>query len=144
MPEPAVWRTYVTCVDLNEPLCRVERCRQALPPRRSAYCGDRHAREFERNHLWPAARRAARRRSGYACERCGFKPAVVRRDPIQRRRYARHELRLEVNHIDPLAGSYRMVTCFNHQANLEVLCHACHVLATAGQRSDRRSAGPLG
>lgn len=135
MTDPGTWRAYVTCVDLNERLCRVERCRRALPPRRSAYCSDRHAREFERNHLWSAARRVARRRSRWACERCGFTPAVARRDPVERRRYARHELRLEVNHIVPLAGAYRMVNCANHQANLEVLCHACHVNATTSQRS---------
>jgi hypothetical protein len=144
MSEPAVWRLHVTCVDLDEPLCRVARCRQALPPRRTAYCCDRHAREFERNHLWPVARRAARRRSGWACERCGFKPAMVRRDPVERRRYARHELRLEVNHVTPLAGSYRTVSCGNHQSNLEVLCHACHVVTTASQRRSGMRVEPIG
>ena len=48
--------------------------------------------------------------------------------------YARHELRLEVNHILPLRGNYRGVTCANHLTNLEVLCHRCHVIATAEQR----------
>lgn len=137
MTDPADWRAYVTCVDLNEPLCRVARCREALPPRRTAYCCDRHAREFEREHVWFAARRAARRRAGWACERCGLKPSVIRRDPVERKRYARHELRLEVNHIVPLVGAYRLVSCSNHQANLEVLCHGCHVVATAAQRSGR-------
>jgi hypothetical protein len=135
MTEPSAWHAHVTCVDLDERLCRVEHCRQALPPRRTAYCSDRHAREFERNHLWFVARRVARRRAGYACERCGLKPGVIRRDPVERRRYARHELRLEVNHIVPLAGAYRLVSCGNHQANLEVLCHACHLEATASQRA---------
>ena len=142
MTDLVEWRVHVTCVDISQPLCRIARCRVALPPRRSAYCSDRHAREFERNHLWFAARRAARWRAGYACERCGLKPSEVRRDPQWRRAYARHELRLEVNHVLPLAGAYRLVTCANHQANLEVLCHRCHLVATAAQRSVRMASAP--
>jgi hypothetical protein len=135
-----VWRTQVTCVDLGLRLCRVASCRSELPARRTAYCSDRHAREFERNHIWFAARRVARRRAGYACERCGFRPADIRRDPEARRRYRRHELRLEVNHVAPLAGAYRLVSCANHQANLEVLCHACHVQVTTAARGVTHSA----
>jgi hypothetical protein len=135
----APWRAQVTCVDLSERLCRVATCRLELPARRSAYCSDRHAREFERNHVWFAARRVARRRAGYACERCGFRPADVRRDPEARKRFARHELRLEVNHVVPLAGAYRLVSCANHQSNLEVLCHGCHALVTAAGRRSSRS-----
>jgi hypothetical protein len=130
----ATWRTHVTCVDLGLPLCRVDSCRAELRGRRTAYCSERHAREFERNHLWFAARRVARRRARYACERCGFRPADIRRDAEARRRFARHELRLEVNHRIPLAGAYRLVNCANHQANLEVLCHACHADVTAAAR----------
>ncbi len=48
--------------------------------------------------------------------------------------YRRHELRLQVNHIQPLVGSYRGVTCMNHLSNLEVLCHQCHVAVTDEQR----------
>lgn len=137
MREPPPWQAHVICVDLSRPRCRVADCEAALPPRRTAYCSDRHAREFERNHLWFVARRAARRRARWACERCGFRPAVIRRDPEARRRFARHELRLEVNHIAPLVGAYRLVTCANHLANLEVLCHACHLVATGEQRATR-------
>ncbi|HWC28975.1 MAG TPA: hypothetical protein VG845_02730 [Dehalococcoidia bacterium] len=128
------WQTFVTCVDLSENVCRLANCRMALPPRRTAYCSDKHAREFERNHVWLFARRAARRRAGWRCERCGFKPSEVRRDPLARRAYSRHELRLEVNHILPLKGVYRGVSCFNHQSNLEVLCHRCHLQVTREQR----------
>jgi hypothetical protein len=130
----ATWRGHVTCVDLDLPRCRVASCQAELAGRRTAYCSNRHAREFERNHVWFAARRVARRRAGYACERCGFRPADVRRDPEQRGRYRRHELRLEVNHLAPLAGAYRLLTCANHQANLEVLCHACHARVTSAAR----------
>ena len=136
------WRAHVTCVDLDLRLCRVASCRAELPPRRTAYCSARHAREFERNHLWFAARRVARRRARYSCERCAFRPAHIRGDPEARRRYARHELQLEVNHVVPLPGAYRLVSCANHQANLEVLCHACHALVTAAGRSGATSSPP--
>jgi 5-methylcytosine-specific restriction endonuclease McrA len=109
-----------------------------LPARRTAYCSDAHAREFVRNHVWSAARQAARRRAKWTCQRCGFRPAEVRRDPDARKAFRRHELRLEVNHILPLRGAYRVVTCANHLTNLEVLCHRCHNAATAAQR---RTAG---
>ncbi|HEY7270896.1 MAG TPA: hypothetical protein VH951_13810 [Dehalococcoidia bacterium] len=132
-PAPS-WRDHVTCVDLAQPLCRLAACRKPLAGRRKAYCCDRHAREFARNHVWLDARRAARRRARWACERCGFRPSEIRRDPLRRRLFKRHELRLEVNHIQPLAGRYRGVSCLNHQANLEVLCHACHVLMTDAAR----------
>lgn len=128
------WRDFVTCVDLSEPLCRLASCRKPLEGRRTAYCSDKHAQEFERNHVWPAARRAARRRAGWGCERCGFKPSEARQDPERRRLFRRHELRLEVNHIQALGGRYRRVTCLNHQSNLEVLCHACHLLMTGATR----------
>ena len=134
LDEAVTWRTFVTCVDVSEPRCRVASCRSPLPARRQAYCSDAHANEFVRNHVWATARRTARRRAKWTCQRCGFKPAAIRKDPVASKKYSRHELRLEVNHILPLRGSYRGVTCANHLANLEVLCHRCHVVATAEQR----------
>ena len=131
---PISWQTFVTCVDVSQQLCRLASCRIALPPRRTAYCSDNHAREFERDHVWSAARRAARRRAKWACERCGFKPSEIRKDANARSAFSRHELRLEVNHIQPLVGTYRGVTCLNHQGNLEVLCHRCHIAATKEQK----------
>ncbi|HEX9551181.1 MAG TPA: HNH endonuclease [Candidatus Limnocylindrales bacterium] len=136
--DPQAWLAHVTCVDVTEPLCRFSECRQPLPPRRTAFCSDRHARAFERNHVWIHARRAARRRAGWACQRCGFKPSEARRDPAARRSLPRSAMRLEVNHIEPLAGAYRGVTCSNHLENLEVLCHACHLATTDAQRARRR------
>jgi hypothetical protein len=143
MSDPVSWRSFVTCVDLEQQLCRLASCRTALPPRRTAYCSDKHAREFERNHVWAAARRAARRRARWACERCGLKPSEIRKDPLARSAFSRHELRLEVNHIQPLIGAYRGVTCLNHQPNLEVLCHRCHVAATGEQRRLASSPTPI-
>jgi hypothetical protein len=134
MNERFAWQLHVTCADLSQPVCRLASCRTTLPPRRTAYCSDKHAREFARDHVWSDARNAAKRRSKWACERCGFKPSVVRKDPEARASYSRHELRLEVNHIQPLVGTYRGVTCLNHQSNLEVLCHRCHVAITNEQR----------
>jgi hypothetical protein len=134
LDEAVTWRSFVTCVDVSEPRCRLATCRAELPARRTAYCSDAHAREFVRNHVWSDARRMARRRAKWTCQRCGFKPSVVRKDPEAKAAYSRFELRLEVNHILPLRGSYRGVTCSNHLSNLEVLCHRCHLVATAEQR----------
>lgn len=137
------WRDHVTCVDLTEQVCRLASCRQPLSGRRTAYCSDKHAREFESQHVWSAARRVARRRARWACERCGFKPSVIKKDPGAKAAFQRHELRLEVNHISPLTGRYRIVTCLNHQDNLEVLCHSCHVEATNGQRQLRMTSASV-
>ena len=134
MNERIAWQAFVTCVDVSERVCRLATCRTVLPPRRTAYCSDKHAREFARNHVWSDARSAAKRRTRWACERCGFKPLTVRKDPEAKVTYSRYELRLEVNHIRPLVGAYRGVTCLNHQSNLEVLCHRCHVSVTNEQR----------
>jgi hypothetical protein len=135
MPDEAVtWRAHVTCVDITEQVCRLATCRAPLTARRTAYCSDAHAREFVRNHVWSDARRTARRLAKWACQQCGFKPSLIRKDPEALKTYSRHELRLEVNHIAPLRGSYRGVTCSNHLTNLEVLCHRCHLATTAEQR----------
>jgi hypothetical protein len=131
---PAAWLAEVWCVDVSARLCRVASCRAPLSGRRTAYCSDAHARAFEAAHLWPVARRLARRRARYACQRCGFKPSAVRRDRELARQYLRHELKLEVNHIEALRGAYRFASCLNHADNLEVLCHRCHVAATNAAR----------
>lgn len=143
----AVWLAQVTCVDVTLRLCRVASCRVELAGRRTAYCSDAHAREFEAQHLWPVARRVARRRARWACQRCGFKPSAIRKDPARAAEFARHELRLEVNHIEALRGSYRFVSCLNHADNLEVLCHRCHVETTNAGRpraGDERAAPTVG
>jgi hypothetical protein len=130
-------------VDVSLRLCRVASCRVALIGRRSAYCSQTHARAFEADHLWPAARRRARRKARWACQRCGFKPSAVRKDPELARGYRRHELKLEVDHIDALRGRYRFVSCLNHADNLEVLCHRCHVEVTNARRSSGGDASTL-
>lgn len=62
-----------------------------------------------------------RRYRGYRCALCG----QLTEEP-------------EVNHIKPVLGGHRSVTCLNHEENLEVLCHTCHLGATAQQLADRR------
>jgi hypothetical protein len=131
----------ISCVDVSVRLCRLASCRGELVGRRTAYCSDAHAREFEANHVWPAARRLARRRARWTCQRCGFRPSAVRKDPARAALYARHELKLEVNHITALRGGYRFVSCLNHADNLEVLCHRCHVAATNEGRHGVDSGG---
>ena len=49
----------------------------------------------------------------------------------------------EVNHIAPVNGDRDFFSCANHQDNLEVLCHRCHVMATREQRR-RGIIGPDG
>jgi hypothetical protein len=129
-------------VDLSEQVCRLASCRQPLPSRRSAYCSDAHARTFQADHVWMLARNTARRRARWSCERCGFKPSLIRKDRIARAQFSRAELKLEVNHIQPLVGGYRSVNCLNHQSNLEVLCHRCHIEATQEQRLVRSRTRP--
>ena len=48
-------------------------------------------------------------------------------------------LTAEVNHVDPRVGSGYGFGCWNHQDNLETLCHRCHVRVTTQQRKDRRA-----
>lgn len=47
----------------------------------------------------------------------------------------RREHVLEVNHIEPRRGGGYQAGCHNHQANLETLCHRCHVAVTRMQRA---------
>ncbi|MGD9932860.1 MAG: HNH endonuclease [Dehalococcoidia bacterium] len=97
-------------------------CAGELPATRRRWCSDACARNFEKNHWWPAARRSARRRDKYACRQCGRK----RLDRI----------RLEVNHIEPALGRHREVSCAHHLSNLETLCNECHRAITAAQRKE--------
>lgn len=94
-------------------------------PRRTAFCSDAHAREWERNHRWNRARAYAKRRARYRCQRCG----------------AGKEAGLEVNHVVPVNGAGYGDGCpQHHQENLEVLCHDCHVRTT----NEQRAAGLIG
>jgi hypothetical protein len=43
-------------------------------------------------------------------------------------------LAAEVNHVEARRGAGYDEGCWNHQTNLQVLCHACHLAETADQR----------
>jgi hypothetical protein len=104
--------------------------------RRKTWCSDKCRLMWERNHVWSKARSAARRRGKYQCGRCGAHKT---------------ETGIEVNHIHPVAAHAdathgRQPSCAHHQSNLEVLCHACHVVETSRQRKQgllNRSSQPL-
>jgi hypothetical protein len=87
------------------------------------YCSDACRVEFEADHFWGSARHRAltlAMHDGRArCARCH---ESTRGWP-------------EVNHIVPVNGSRYHFGCQNHQSNLEVLCHRCHVEVTAEQRA---------
>lgn len=93
------------------------------------WCEPKCADRVMDQHSWTGARHAALKRNrqadeGLHCERClrGF--GDWRDTP-------------EVNHIIPLVGADRVWTCANHEDNLEVLCHSCHLIVTAEQREAR-------
>ena len=99
--------------------------------RRTVYCSADCARRFPEDHVYRLGRRLAKRGAavregrrvvGYRCRRCEAVSSKV-----------------EVNHIRPLAGSRRSVSCLNHRDNLEVLCLGCHRTTTNEQR---RGVGP--
>lgn len=46
-------------------------------------------------------------------------------------------VQLEVNHVEPRAGAGYGAGCWNHQTNLQVLCHPCHVAETTRQVNER-------
>jgi 5-methylcytosine-specific restriction endonuclease McrA len=106
--------------------CR--QCGKSIADRR-AYCSVDCSDVFQQNHFWDTARWEAIRRAcppgwtsvyqeGALCKRCGEKAWPP-----------------EVNHIVPVNGLSRIFGCCNHQENLEVLCHECHLKATAEQRA---------
>lgn len=135
-------------------LCIV--CRGELPPRRIRYCSDACGRWFAENHDWTTARHTAwtrnfevnhmeievkftwhnfatnedetevRHRVVACCSRC--------HEPDRSHQYGEFHSRLEVDHIIPINGGVRAKTCMNHQDNLRVVCHRCHVELTKEQR----------
>ncbi|MBI3289035.1 MAG: HNH endonuclease [Elusimicrobia bacterium] len=100
-------------------------CGGPLPKRRKAWCGDRCANEFQKNHWWTLARRAAKRRDKYCCVRCGALPP-----PRAAARALRRKGRLEVNHVKPCLGRHSALSCSHHLDNLETLCPPCHRVHT--------------
>lgn len=97
-------------------------CDTELTGRQRSWCSPNCRRAFERNHVWSIAKTACKRRAKQACETCGSSDS------------------LEVNHIVPVVGAGYSLACHHHQANLELLCHDCHVKVTNAQRAARKAA----
>lgn len=117
--------------------CRT--CGGPLRSTRAAYCSVACGDAFERNHFWGAARAWAlhlwAEPGDPKCRRCGEAGLLIW---PRGRRYTLGRRSPEVNHIAPLnrkRGKTYHFGCFNHQSNLEVLCHGCHVRVTVEQRA---------
>jgi len=105
-------------------------CAGALPGRRLRWCGKPCIDAYQLNHEWSAARLHAVIRASFRpaegwtvwtyCDQCGKRTSAP-----------------EVNHVDPRRGRGYDPGCWNHQTNLQVLCHACHVAETNQQRRAR-------
>ncbi len=111
-------------------------CNAELPKRRRRWCGDEHAREWDRNHFWNAARFAALRRDGEKCIRCGDHDHRDA-DGIW------HSARLQVHHKEPILGRHGETGCHHHLDGLETLCHTHHLEAHHGPRPPRNAQLPL-
>lgn len=139
------------------------RCGSALTGRRTQWCSDACQDQFRAEHDWGCARQAALVRDRFRCVRCGGDGSDARPDRwlwmqrAQARRVLGIEISyfdavqvranrlpwLEVNHITPRCGGGYQWGCWNHQANLETLCHGCHVAETNRQAAERRGVVPL-
>lgn len=125
--KPVDKRLYVnlskcSLADNNGSLC-CNWCGRLLNKSQMSWCSGMCFNRFMKNHVWDEARAKALERDGYRCVRCG------------------RGRNLEVNHIVPLAFTRPGVknpygpSCAHHLDGLEVLCHGCHLEATAKQRS---------
>lgn len=157
--EDCAARSYLRAGDYGQRrkdgLCIV--CRKELPKRRYRYCSDACGKWFSENHDWGTARNHAwtlnfdknhvvvKHHNSYTrkdgtlhefdtetrhacCSRCGQPELSYGVDGWL-------NSRLEVDHIIPINGGIRAKTCMNHQENLRVVCHGCHLILTAEQRA---------
>ncbi|KKM93539.1 hypothetical protein LCGC14_1207300, partial [marine sediment metagenome] len=116
-------------------------CGQPPTGRFRFYCGDACRDVFEADHFWGTARWAALERAAL-CPLDGPNPRLARMVVVCAC-CGILTYRYEVNHIAPVNGDRGFFSCANHQDNLEVLCHQCHVMATREQRR-RGIIGPDG
>lgn len=98
-----------------------DHCGKALTGRQQRWCSRECSFVEWPEHDWNSARKAAKKRDGHRCVQCGSGAS------------------LEVNHIEPRVGKGYGWGCWNHQDNLETLCHDCHVAVTNAQRAERRA-----
>lgn len=124
-------------------------CGEVLSGRRTRWCSNDCEAIFPRNHYWTVARAAAVERDDQRCVKCGWADDHfdhrLRNGQLviwSRANLIAHRPGnwLEVNHIVPRVGAGYGSGCWNHQANLESLCHRCHVKVTNRQRIDRARA----
>jgi hypothetical protein len=88
-------------------------CGGSFPDNRHRhYCSTTCSDEYHRHFRWSAASRYALIRSDYHCQICNLKSEGM---------YG-----LEVHHIVPVNGGYRVVNALNCPCNLIVLCKTCH------------------
>lgn len=99
-----------------------DHCGKALTGRQQRWCSRECSFVEWPEHDWNSARKAAKKRDGNRCVQCGSSAS------------------LEVNHIEPRVGQGYGWGCWNHQDNLETLCHPCHVEVTKAQAAARREA----
>lgn len=124
-----------------------DRCGEALKGNRRRWCSEKCERAYWANHAWTMARHEAWvRASGLSREQLD---ELWRTDRLTLRELARcdecgaterdlpYPQGLEVNHVDPRLGAGYDNGCWNHQTNLQVLCHPCHVVETNRQRHER-------
>lgn len=93
-------------------------CGAKLSKNKKKWCSIKCSTAYRENHHWNAARKAAKKRDGYKCTKCGSTK------------------RLEVNHIEPCLGKHSECGCWHHQDNLETLCNPCHTDITKIQRAE--------
>jgi 5-methylcytosine-specific restriction endonuclease McrA len=121
---------------------------QPLPKRRSRWCSEACANLFWRNHGWTTARGFALTRARLslvvAIARWNLSELLVEWFPMgswgllqPRCERCSSTQSIEVNHVEPRQGGGYGNGCWNHQTNLEPLCHPCHVLETTAQRRER-------
>lgn len=96
-------------------------CGKKLTGRQERWCSSKCNTEYYEQHYWTSRRKAALKRDKHKCVKCG-----------------QPEVKLEVNHINPLIGSGYNLSCKHHLENLETVCHPCHVQITNQQRKDRK------
>jgi len=121
-------------------------CGAPLTGRQRRWCSVDCELMYQRNHYWNRARAAALERDGHCCLKCGWESplctVLVTGQGILWSRpslagWASEDNWLEVNHITPRLGQGYGTGCWHHLADLESLCHRCHVKVTRRQRIDR-------
>ena len=107
------------CPNMSDTGTGCNKCGAPLKGRRTRWCSNTCSLWHSNNHRYTQARRQALRGAAtYQCAHCKG-----------------HTTAPEVNHIIPCKGKHGVTGCHHHQDNLEVLCHECHLKATAAQRA---------